>query len=254
MPIEALTEDYYTVSFSPEAGGWQSFWSFEPEDMIGMNGLMYTIKDGNLWRHDTGSLYSRFYDTNVVAKLSGVFNQDPSSIKVFKTFNIEGNAPWDVVFESNLSSGEIDLTWFEEKEGEFFSHIRRVDSDGNYNLRSVQGIGVVTAVSGNDVSFGFDISSNVSVGDNLFKAPLGVGAGAPSLAGTITGISGNTLTLISVDDPLDIAIGEYAMAVKDSVAESYGNKGYYMRFDMELSTNSFVELFSVGTDAFKSFP
>ena len=254
MPIEALTEDYYTVSYSPSVGAWQSFWSFEPEAIVGMNGLMYTVKNGNLWRHDTGSLYSQFYGSTVASKISGVFNQDPSSVKVFKTFNIEGNAPWDVTFESNLSGGEIEVSWFEQKEGEFFAYIRRVDQDGNYNLRSVQGIGLVDAVVGTNVSFAFDVGSNISVGDSLFKSPVGVGSAAPSLVGTISAINGGVLDITSVDSPLNVSAGDYVMAVKRSVAESYGNSGYYMRFDMEVTSNSFVEMFAVGTDIFKSYP
>ena len=36
----------YTISYSEEAKGWPSFYSFLPDFMIGMNSYFYTFKNG----------------------------------------------------------------------------------------------------------------------------------------------------------------------------------------------------------------
>ena len=46
----------------------------------------------------------------------------------------------------------------------------------------------------------------------------------------------------------------YIFTTKDSVAESYGTTGYYMEFKLTNSSQNPVELFTIDSDVFKSFP
>mgnify|MGYP003644181783 FL=1 len=48
--------------------------------------------------------------------------------------------------------------------------------------------------------------------------------------------------------------GDFVLAVKNSQAESYGLRGSYMEVKLTSTTNSAVELFTVSSDAMKSYP
>jgi hypothetical protein len=49
-------------------------------------------------------------------------------------------------------------------------------------------------------------------------------------------------------------LGNLIIGMKDSVAESYGSRGYYMEVQLTNSLTTQVELFSISTEAFKSYP
>ena len=247
----------YTLSFSPSVNGWPSFYSFVPEVMIGMNSYLYSFNGGNLYRHNTNETRNNFYGVQYTSKITGVVNDEPSAVKVFKAMSLESNAPWDCTVTSDLSSGYMDSTWFSKKEGDYFAYIRRNADDDNLALRSAQGVGQATAINtavatAITVSFGFNIDSIASVGDKLYRV-VG-GGGTNGLLGVITGIAGNTITIDGTTGVTLPLVGSYIFYVKDNVAESYGAIGYYMQYELENSSTNFVELFAVGTELFKSNP
>lgn len=243
--IGTLSNDYYTLSFVP-GSGWSSFWSYDPEGIVSLDAYMYTFKNGQLYRHSVNPIRNEFYGVSGESRLVTILNDSPHETKVFKTIELEGNSSWNVITTSNLASGYIDAQWFQEKEGEWFSYIRRVDSDENYSLRSAIGIGTVNLVDGLDISFSFNIDSQISIGDKIFKSS----GGSPILVGTITNIDGDTITL----DGGSVLAGNFVLAVKDNVAESYGNSGYYMKVELTSESTSKIELFSIGSELFKSYP
>jgi len=49
-------------------------------------------------------------------------------------------------------------------------------------------------------------------------------------------------------------IGDYVLYLKDAEAESYGARGYYMETLLSNSSTTEVELFSISSEVFKSFP
>ena len=247
----------YTLSFSPSVNGWPSFYSFVPEVMIGMNSYLYSFNGGNLYRHNTNETRNNFYGVQYTSKITGVVNDEPSAVKVFKAMSLESNSPWDCTVTSDLSSGYMDSTWFSKKEGDYFAYIRRNANDDNLALRSAQGVGEATAINtavatAITVSFGFNIDSIASVGDKLYRV-VG-GGGTNGLLGVITGIAGDTITIDGTTGVTLPLVGSYIFYVKDNVAESYGAIGYYMQYELENSSTNFVELFAVGTELFKSNP
>ena len=247
----------YTLSFSPSVKGWPSFYSFVPEVMIGMNSYLYSFNGGNLYRHNTNETRNNFYGVQYTSKITGVVNEEPSAVKVFKAMSLESNAPWDCTVTSDLSSGYMDSTWFSKKEGDYFAYIRRNANDDNLALRSAQGVGEATAINtavatAITVSFGFNIDSIASVGDKLYRV-VG-GGGTNGLLGVITGIAGNTITIDGTTGVTLPLVGSYIFYVKDNVAESYGAIGYYMQYELENSSTGFVELYAVRTELFKSNP
>ena len=253
--LSSVSGTNYTLSYSPFVQGWPSFYSFVPEQMIGMNSYLYSFNGGNLYRHNTNETRNNFYGVQYTSKITAVVNDAPSTVKVFKTISLESNSPWNATITGDLTTGYIDRSWFSLKEGDYYAYIRRNVNDENLSLRSAQGVGqassvdssVVTAIT---IGFDFNIDSIASVGDKAYKV---VGGGVQFI-GDITDITGSVITIDGTSGVGLPVVGSYILYLKNSVAESYGAMGYYMQYELENTSTGFVELFAVGTELFKSNP
>lgn len=270
-------EVFYTLSYSEGVAGWPSFYSYNPEWMIGMNQYFYTFKGGNIYRHNVNTKRNTFYESWWFALgdatraftptgLTGVFNQAPLENKLFKTINLEGDAAWSATLVTDIQdSGYILEAWFEKKEQSYFAFIRNNDS-GQLSIRSTNGIGrsFQVSLSLDIIDFSInplvDLGSIMSIGDLLYYTI------PPSttlyLAGAITAINRNypagvnqivINTTIPGTTPITVQ-NAYYLYVKNSVAESHGVLGHYCVFDLENKSNTKIELFAVESEVMKSFP
>ena len=246
-----------TLSYSDGVKGWPSFYSFLPDYLIGMNSYFYSFNNGQLYRHNTNTTRNNYYGVQYNSSITGVFNVEPQTIKLFKTISLESDGAWGVTeLLTDLGSGDMLSTYFEEKEGEWFSFIRNKSTTINFKLRSANGIGLITAVNpgfGTSITIDFAVSvgSIVSIGDTLYHQ---VTPTTTRPTGVITGIdqSLNRITITIVQNlPL---VGYFALYYKNPVAESHGARGYFMRFTLENTDTTPVELFSVGSSVMKSYP
>lgn len=250
----------YTLTYSDGVKGWASFYSYYPEQMIGMNNRFYSFNGGNLWVHNSDNVSrNSFYEPNPTtvtapSRITGVINEEPSTVKTFKTFYLESNDSWDATFISDLGSGYIEKDWFSLKEGDYYSHIRRNDSDGVYEMRSAQGIGTPINVDATDtsavlVTFSFNIDGMISIGDLMYeKAVVGT-----TLIGTITNVNGSVITVDTTSGSIPDT-NTFVLYIKNNVAESYGITGYYMKYTIENNSSNFVEIYTIGSSLFKSRP
>jgi len=243
-----------TLSYSEYVQGWTSFFSYIPEMMIGMNSYFYTFKNGNLYRHNTNELRNNFYDTQYTSKVTSVFNFDTNIVKNFNTITLNSDDSWDVEMFTDLSTGSIDRTYFEFKEGDFFAYIRSNANTQDLNLRSTQGIGKPIAVNSTVptavvVTFNFNLGSIISVGAEAYTN----NAGVPQRLGLITAKTNTTITINTTGGSIPL-VTDFIFYFQNSVAESYGLRGYYMQFELVNPNINRVELFSVASSTFKSFP
>jgi hypothetical protein len=264
--------NYETLSFSPAAKGWPSFYTFNPDWMIGMNQFFYTFKGGNLFVHNKNAERNRYYGTYSPSILRSVFNDMPIDNKLFKTIAIEGTSSWAATLKSDIQeSGFIEQAWFEKKEGSFFAFVRNsgdIPADlTEYPLRSVNGIGRSLSITGtNDnpiINFAVTISigSIISVGDLLYFAPPPYSN--PVLAGRVSAVDVDLpnginrllvdATIPNVTKPIPLQT-PYFMFIKNSVAESHGILGHYAVFELTNSDVTPVELFVVNSEVMKSYP
>lgn len=253
----------YTLTYSQGVEGWPSFYSFNPDWMIGMNNFFYSFKGGNLYRHNVNETRNNFYGVQYISTVQSVFNDVPLENKLFKTINLEGDAKWETQLETDLQiSGFIEANWYEKKEASFFAFIRN-NKIGELELRSVNGIGQsAQVVGGNQVRFAttVQIGSIISIGDLLYFAlpPYT----APILAGRVTAITVdlpsniNQLTIdTTIPGTTPIPIQDaFFLYIKDSVAESHGVLGHYCVFNIQNNSTSKVELFAVESEVMKSYP
>lgn len=253
----------YTLTYSPPAEGWPSFYSYEPEWIQGMNQYLYTFSGGNIFRHNTNETRNNFYGAQYDSSIQSVFNDEPIVNKIFKTLAVEGNRPWAATLVSDQQdTGFINASYFEQKEGDFFAFVRNqgtnpADPD-EYALRSLNGIGQSTTVVGNVVNFPttVNIGSILSVGDNFYFSP------SPFTAITFAG----NVTNIEVDLPNGInrvthdgsgAAGgntDLWLGIKNQVAESHGILGHYGVFTLTNDDTTAVEMFVAKSEVMKSYP
>lgn len=253
----------YTLTYSPPAEGWPSFYSYEPEWIQGMNQYLYTFSGGNLWRHNTNEVRNNFYGTQYDSSIQSVFNDEPIVNKIFKTLAVEGNRPWAATLVSDQQdTGFINASYFEKKEGDFFAFVRNSGtnpaSPDEYALRSLNGIGQSQSVVGNVVRFPptVSIGSILSVGDSFYFSP------SPFTAITFAG----NVTSIDVDLPNGIntvthdgsgAAGgntDLWLGIKNQVAESHGILGHYGVFTLTNTDTTAVEMFVAKSEVMQSYP
>jgi hypothetical protein len=245
-----------TLTYSELSQGWPSFYSFIPERIIGMNGFLYTFKNGNLYKHNTNTQRNTFYGVYTPSSVTSVFNDEPMMTKTFKAITLDSDSPWKCELLSNLGQGIIEDDWFDLKEGYYYGYIRRLETDLSFFMRSAQGIGGITSVNSSVPSavvltFSFGIGSIVSVGDTLYIN----NAGVPVKVGVITNTSANTITVNTTVTGGSVPIaGQFAMYLKNSVAESYGVTGYYCQFKVTNDSTQRAEIFAVESDVFRSYP
>jgi len=238
-----------TITYSTGEDSWTSFWSYIPDWMIGMNNNFYSWRNGSLYKHNTNNTRNRFYGVNYPSTITTIFNDEPFSPKVFKTVSMYSTDTWDVEVETDLNTGIIDKSWFKPKEGHWFAFIRRNDNEIDLKATSTQGIGALTSYASLTLTFNFNIGSNVSQGDKIYRIS---NTGTLVLIGTVASHTPVSITLVSA--AVTPVPGDKIVYVKNSTAESYGPRGYYMQTKLTNQNTDYVGLFHINTNSFLSFP
>jgi len=233
---------YVTWIYSDEANGWLSTQSFNPEDMIRLNGQFYSFNKGEIYLHnDINAPYNTFYGyfNNSVASFN--LSQQASERKVFKTIEVQGNIAPLVAVETDMDSGYVSSGDFEKKENINFAYIR-MNNAPNTELLSQQGIGTAT-VAGMVLTFAFPLSSQISIGDKIRNASM-------EEVGTIVAKTENTLTLNAVNF---FTSGNYVLCSKEQSVEQQGVLGYFMKTTLTFTSTSQVEIYEVASEINKSY-
>lgn len=244
----------YTITFDEGAKGFTSFFSYVPEFMMGMNNDFFTVKDGQLYLHndDDNPTRNNFYGVQYNTKITYVENSFPSEVKFVKSIKLEANRPLQTdiksfVSDENSSAMESTVLSSEyvEKEGMFYSYVRRNERGGNYSDKNVYGIGEVSDVSGPTVTLATPIPlGSIAAGDNVLDVNGSVLAQIVSYSG-----SSMVTTPSLVSFPGDFLIGQ-----KDARIEAGNLRGYNFEVTLEDSTTSRLELFGSKLNTSKSNP
>jgi len=271
---------FKTLTYSPAVQGWPSFYSYNPDWMIGMNNYFYSFKGGNLYRHSSNNARNTFYeqwclqnipvlDPFSPTTLKSVINDLPLENKLFKTMDLVGDAPWDATMTTDLQySGFIYQNWFERKEATWFAFVRNSGttpmSAPEYPLRSVNGIGnsISVTFTATTAQINFSINPLISIGNIISVGDIVYFSASATGAGIVTSVVQNYaagLNYIIIDTTPTWAIviptqAEYFLFSKNSVAESHGVLGHYCLFELSNNYANKVELFATESELMKSFP
>lgn len=242
LNIQYNNTEYVTWIYSDKDNGWMSRLTFNPEDMIRINNNFVSFKNGEIYLHNQNNIFNTFYGVESPSKFSFNFSQDPSTRKNFRVISQEGTDAWGVTLNTDLDSGYINKVDFEKKEGVFYAYIRNSNENIDSSLLSCQGIGIGT-VSGLTLNFSFDLESVVSVGDQIRNANL-------ELVGTIVSKTNNSLTLNTMNN---IGATDFVLCSKPQSIENQSMLGYYMKATLELTKNTYAEIFAVNCEVAKSY-
>lgn len=259
----------FTVTYSGKAGGFPSFYSYEPESIVGMNNRLYTFSDGKLYGHESAEAdMNNFYGEAGETSIQTIFNTQPTDNKVYKTLNLESTHPWDTTLTSDLqSTGSIEKEWYEVYENSYRAHVRDTGGDplvpSELAMRSMNGIGKATSFGGFGpaivLSFPMDLRVNVNVGDKLYAAAapnfdtlffVGDVVGSEFLPLIPTPI--NTVGALSTGTVPASGVEHYYMTAKNSIAESHGVTGHYGVVTLTNDSIEPIELFAVETEVMLS--
>jgi hypothetical protein len=266
--------DPITVSYSENVSGWTSFWSYIPEWMVCLNSNFYTFNKGNLYRHnDVSAPRTTYYNVAYGCSVQTIFNDDPSSVKLFKTIDLDSNNSWNVNLTTDLQDGSISRDWFDIKEGEWYSFIRynpkilstltdisQIDASANY----VRGIGTISSIGpAFPPNPAFIYTINLNAITPSITNSYEYGSSVYTLTGSTLVYLGQ-LDLITNQGMVQLIqgtilatplVGQYLICISDPLAQSYGVRGYFLDITLSLpgSITTETELFAVGTSVFKSY-
>lgn len=244
-----------TISFDEKNNGWTSFWDYNPEWMERLGRSFYTFKNGQLYRHHSEtSQRNQFYNeagniVSVNSSIKTVFNQAPSDIKHFKSISLESSSgSWNLTFNSNLDSGHISQSDLDNREGKYYSYIRRNNNILDLDYLSVQGLGNVTNVTGYTYTFN-SLPSFLSEEDTFCY----YNGSTLVVVGKIISFTDTQISVTIPIIPVTVPNGSFCVVAKNAAAESYGLKGYYSFVELTTSSSSPESLFSINAELFKSF-
>lgn len=227
--------------------------------MTGMNKAFYSFSGGNLWKHNVATEdHNNFYGSQSYSELTSVFNDSVLSNKLFKNIYLKSTDEWRVDLVTDQQTGYIESSWFEKKEGAWYSFVRNVD-EADFSLRSVNGLGTVTTVDATTATAvtltfpsTFQFGSIISIGDIIYY-----GTGTPVKGGQITAIN-NTTKVITIDTTISggsaPSNGDFLCYVKNGIAESHGVLGQYCKFTIKNELTDQTDLFVVQADIMSSYP
>lgn len=237
LPVK---HDYVTWIYSPEVEGFLGRQTFDPDSMLRIRNEFLTFKGADVYKHNVGA-YNNFYNTSYPVSFEFNFSQEPSARKIFKTISIEGNSPWNVSLKTDLQNGYINQGDFVNKEGVQYGYIRGNDTLDLKTI-AVTGLGTIDTITGMNLYLK-EVPSTVSVGDLVYNSSL-------LLIGTIFDIGPGRIVLNSV---AGLSVGDFILSSKPSSIETSGLRGYYMNTRFSLQPTSYVEVYSVNSEASHSF-
>lgn len=237
-----------TIGFSELNNGWTSFYSYIPEDMVHMKSDFFTFKNGNVFKHNVqADTRNRFYGNFYPSIVETLLNQDPETVKNFRTINLEGSSAfWRAEMTTDLDVGGATYEDFKERERLFKAHIR-TDADENLNMDrlTVQGLGTVISRQDTSIYFRF-IDNAIESGDYVYS----IYGNKYYFIGEIKAVFDEYVILDGVRT--DLELGQFCFATKDPVIESYGLKGYFSSVKLTSYESTNIELFAVSSEVTKS--
>ena len=136
--------DLDTVCFSEDVQGWVSRLSFIPENAVYLNNIYYTYRNGELWQqHSDNVKRNNFYGSQYNSNVEFIINDNPSTIKKFKTLGYEGTSGWTA---KTIKTDQVigNETGFIPKENKYFANItqeKKLINTLDQKNFSTQGIG-----------------------------------------------------------------------------------------------------------------
>jgi hypothetical protein len=137
---EDYTQNAVTVSFLDSRDskeGFESFYSYQPENIGALNNLLLTFKDGQIWKHDN-PIHCNFYGIDYDVHIDAIFNDAPLDKKTYLAIMQTSNTLWhcSAILSQATTGGSPQVTYivparFSLLEGQYNAAIPRdINSPG----------------------------------------------------------------------------------------------------------------------------
>ena len=250
-----------TLGYSPSGNMWTSRYSYLPQNMCNINGVLYTVNSGKLWEHyelvTDPQLYdypnvNMFYGSRYDSSVTFMMNDYPSDVKVYKTLGLESSERFSATIKAFMSDkrdftsttiGEDEYVYTEGKlnasiNGDTSTDISGSAAYGIGNIIDVDGLVLTVETWNNDIT----------VGDSIGIYEDGVEVERLSIEG-----SDKENSTITVNTTPTRITPFYCIGLKNAFIEGGEIRGYTAEITLTSSTNDWFELFAVNMEAFKSF-
>ena len=234
-----------TIVFDEKNNGWETRFTYYPEQMQDLNDRLFSFKNGNLYEHEKGANARTFYDQKDDCSITTVINDANQYDKIFKTLELESNQKWSALFETNITNGHLDEDEFNQKESRWFASLHKNEDTEDLTGNVLLGIGVNPAFSGTSISFN-EIPWGLNVGDDLYQ----IQNDNPVNIGSIKSFTNNTIVVNSLTNALS---NGFCYAQKPARIEGGEHRGYYLKVKLTYNGEERVELFGLTTNAVQSF-
>jgi hypothetical protein len=247
-----------TLTFDEEVNGWTSFHSYDPEYMVSLNGKFFSFKNGDLFLHNSKNVpRNNFYGNQFTSKVGVIFNDNPSTEKMFKNIMLEANKLWKVILKTNLTEGNISKEEFRKRRSRWFAFTRRNEDTQDMTSFNSHGIGNAIDVDDNKVYFSTHFQdTSVSVGDKVMQiqndVPVHIGNVLYKNRTSDERYGGQIVMDRNETNPMAVVDG-YCYAVKESRIEGGEIRGYFLRADLENDDTEFAELFAVTSNTAETY-
>lgn len=159
-----------TVTFNEGENQWGSDQPFQPEVMIKFIDQFLTVKNGQVWLHDSNSVRGNFYGEQFPAEVIFIVNQDFKIDKLFYNLRLNGNGKWYAPDLTTPSTNQfphgmlsrLKKNNVKQIDGKLFAEILRDMTDPNlatstqldalFNGRQMQGPWLIVHLKCDDVS------------------------------------------------------------------------------------------------------
>lgn len=249
----------YTLKFQPagEQSGWTSFFSFFPDWMVNMNNYLYTFKNGEMWKHNINASRNNFYGTVDDSKLVLLFNEEPTENKMFKTIEFNGNVSWNTLISTDMDAGFMETSFYTRKENTYYSNIVRPIDSFDLRYLSADGIGSVASIvslggGAYRITMNQPLPASLTQNQDLFTINTNTNEYYKVSSIASIDVATNSFTISYILTL--VAANSILFTVKNPQAESYGVRGHYMQVELSVGYDTPVELFSVSSEVFQSYP
>ena len=259
----------WVVSFREDVKGWVSFKSFiEMESGVSMAGNYYTFFAGEIYQHHSENTggdppFNTFYGNSEMSTVTVLLNDDPSTVKSFKTLAYEGSQAkitqeltdneyynlqnrhgwWLYNINTDMENGQ--QLEFLRKENKWFNYIKGVELGilDDTDDFAYQGLGEIipTQLQVSSPAIGvinnidYEMNYSLQVGDVLHLSWLNTITGGFNVYGTVE-VLGQVTQIFDNYIVFDYAtVGNTQAWLESAIAA--GNPSYFISFRKEAAVN-----------------
>ncbi|MFX1667818.1 hypothetical protein JZ968_06495 [Riemerella anatipestifer] len=239
-----VVDNKFSLSYALTSKGFTGYYTYNTDYNIGVNGKYFSSYKGRLYQNEVTDIYNDFAGQGLhEAKLTFVVNPEMATDKVFNAISLQSNTAWYTKVKTNLTATEFPEECYDKRESYYYTEVQR-DSSTPIGL---VGVGRVKNKEGNELSFSYEISNQVSVGNTLLNEEA-------SYQSEITAIVGNK---ISVRDASGFHLNDFIVAQKKQVGHFRPSgvpmRGEWMEVTLSKLGNQPYYISSVSTEITKSW-